>query len=381
MPSIKKRGEGTYSVTVSLGYAEDGKKRIRTRTFKVNPAMSRRQQEKEVRSLAYAFEEQVKKSRHVDSSVTFAGFADRWLSEHAEPNLEPKTVSVYRLMLESKILPAIGDIRLSQLQPMHITAFLKQLTLDGVRADGKPGAYSTRTIKYCHQTISTILSAAVLWEVLESNPAKKVKPPKGAAMPRKTNYFDEMQAANFLAFLENEPPKYRTLIYLTIYGGFRLEDVLPLDWTDIDFAKRTVDINKAISYVDGKQTIKSTSKNESSIRQLTVPQLVMDMLAELKEVSSGGRIFDMHYTTPRHWLRKAIKKYNDTHEDKLPEINFHGLRHTSATLLISRNVDIRTVSGRLGHKNPNTTLRVYSHFLKSRDEAASDTLEEVLAKK
>ena len=66
---------------------------------------------------------------------------------------------------------------------------------------------------------------------------------------------------------------------------------------------------------------------------------------------------------------------------KLPDIPLHGLRHTSATLLISKNVDIRTVAGRLGHAQTSTTTDIYSHFLKRADTAASDTLEELFKSK
>ena len=62
----------------------------------------------------------------------------------------------------------------------------------------------------------------------------------------------------------------------------------------------------------------------------------------------------------------------------LPDIPLHGLRHTSATLLISQNVDIRTVSGRLGHAQTSTTMNIYSHQLQSMDEKAAGTLETLL---
>ena len=68
-------------------------------------------------------------------------------------------------------------------------------------------------------------------------------------------------------------------------------------------------------------------------------------------------------------------------EEKLPEIPLHGLRHTSATLLISQNVDVRTVSGRLGHAQTSTTMDIYSHALKKMDEKAADVLDSLLVKK
>jgi integrase len=98
----------------------------------------------------------------------------------------------------------------------------------------------------------------------------------------------------------------------------------------------------------------------------------------------------MYYSTLTDWLFKTIKKYNnsiDNNEDipkeekenyKLPVISFHKLRHTSATLLIGQNTDIRTVSARLGHAQTSTTLNIYVHGLNSLDLKASNSLENLL---
>ena len=88
----------------------------------------------------------------------------------------------------------------------------------------------------------------------------------------------------------------------------------------------------------------------------------------------------MDYNTPYHTFEKTIERYNASHtaEDQLPKIPFHGLRHTSATLLISANQDIATVSKRLGHAHASVTLDIYTHALTSSDHAASDALENML---
>ena len=87
----------------------------------------------------------------------------------------------------------------------------------------------------------------------------------------------------------------------------------------------------------------------------------------------------MDVNTPRKSLQRIIERYNETHNDKLPVITFHGLRHTSATLLITQsNIDIKTVSARLGHADVSTTLNIYTHALKERDEKASDALANIL---
>ncbi|KAB3533840.1 tyrosine-type recombinase/integrase [Alkaliphilus pronyensis] len=101
----------------------------------------------------------------------------------------------------------------------------------------------------------------------------------------------------------------------------------------------------------------------------------------------------MSYDAPYQWFKKFLRRYNEAiksnveikEEDKqsllLPDISFHGLRHTSATLLVSEKMDIRTVSARLGHAQTSTTLNIYSHSIKSTDKKASTTLENLLDKK
>lgn len=101
----------------------------------------------------------------------------------------------------------------------------------------------------------------------------------------------------------------------------------------------------------------------------------------------NGHIFiqwndaQMHPATPDGIIRKILDRYDSTHKEKLPHVTPHGLRHTSATLLISQNTDIRTVSNRLGHAQTNTTMNIYTHALQKKDEQATETLVNLLIQK
>ena len=83
----------------------------------------------------------------------------------------------------------------------------------------------------------------------------------------------------------------------------------------------------------------------------------------------------MNYSSPYQAFHDSIIRYNECHDEKLPVIPLHGLRHTSATLLIANNQDIRSVSARLGHAETSTTLNIYTHFLESTDKKSADILE------
>lgn len=90
----------------------------------------------------------------------------------------------------------------------------------------------------------------------------------------------------------------------------------------------------------------------------------------------------MNYSTPYQAMQDALERYNaDKAEDqRLPVISFHGLRHTSATLLIAGKQDIKTVSQRLGHAQTSTTMNIYAHALKESDKRAASALETMLEK-
>lgn len=151
----------------------------------------------------------------------------------------------------------------------------------------------------------------------------------------------------------------------------------------------------------GHEQITKTPKTKTSNCEITLPAFVMELLKSYKleknkyHLSIGsqwiGKNFlfiqwngkQMDLSTPYHTFKKIIRNYNQTvaeESKKLPDIPLHGLRHTSATLLISQNIDVRTVSSRLGHAQTSTTMNISAHSLKKMDEVAADTLENLFIK-
>lgn len=190
----------------------------------------------------------------------------------------------------------------------------------------------------------------------------------------------------------------QVLFSLAIYSGMRKGEILALKWPDIDFTTDTVSITKAVTMVAGKPFIKAP-KTKSSYRTVTIPHTLTVQLEQLREsqeeyrrkvgdywkgddflfIQEDGRM--MNYSTPYHALQTIIAQYNADHdpEDQLPRIPFHGLRHTSATLLISEgHQDPRTVANRLGHAQTSTTLNIYTHALREGDRRAASGLEIIL---
>ena len=425
MASITERN-GSYQIVVSCGRDIFGKKIRETTTFVPDPKLTPKKREKAVQEFAADFERRVKNGQVLEGSkTTLKEFADRWFLEYAPQNLQPGTVEAYKLEMD-KVLPALGHLRLSELRSVNLNSFFVGMTKDGARADGKPGGYSKATIKKTQDVLSSILRTAAEWEVIEKNPMDKVRT-VGEVAAEKIKFFTPEQTATFLAYLDQPqtvkvkghkrkddtgkdytvgdyeitkevPEQYRVLYNLAVYTGLRKGELLALEWSDIDFENNTVKVSKACSVVAGEQITKCP-KTKTSNRTVSIPSFLTRRLKALKISRMAYRLSlgdywqggdwlfiqdngkQMSYSTPYQTMVKILKRYNDSHKDQLPMIPFHGLRHTSATLLIAAKQDVRSVSSRLGHAQTSTTMNIYAHALQEADQRAANALETMLAKR
>jgi len=427
MASIRERN-GSYQITVSCGYDIKGKKLLETTTYTPDPSLTSKKREKAVQEFAQQFETKVRNGSIMSGSkISLGEFSERWIEEYAKINLAPGTVVKYQEELNDKILPELGHLKLSELKPHKVNAFFVSLTKDGVRKDGKPGGYSKASIMKTRNVLSSMLRTAVEWEVIERNPCDKVRI-QGISADEKVQFFTPEQTVTFLEYIEKPykikvgghkrvddtgllyavgdytitkyiPEQVRVLFILAIYAGLRKGELLALQWNDINFEKDTVEISKAVTIVEGKPICKAP-KTKTSYRTISIPHFLTERLMRLKQSQDefrsqvgdywqgDGWIFTqdngkmMNYSTPYQAFQDTITRYNQDKppEQQLPHIPFHGLRHTSATLLIASHQDVKTISKRLGHTQTSTTMNIYVHALQESDQKASDALEAMLEK-
>lgn len=445
MANIRERENYSYEVTVSLGYDSLGKKLRKTKTFKKPNDITPKKWEKEIQRIALEYESEVLKGLYLDSDITLKDFIDKWIKDYALQQLEQTTLDSYRGELNTKIIPALGHIKLNKLMPMQILSFLNNLMEDGIRLDGRPGGYSDRTIKYQWQILSSMLQQAVYWQIIPENPCNRIKPPKNKKDVKDHNndsikFYNENQTMLLLDIVNNEvnnhhakleqfekgslaqnnlghsnPLKYQLAIHIAIFCGLRNGELLGLTWPDINFKEKTISVNRARAKTIDDGMITKLPKNNSSIRTVSIPESLVVLLTAYKEeqdkeIEKCGNIWDsewynnpwlftqwngkgMNYHTLTNWLKKILRRYNDEiiNDDSIPKkiksdylipvLSIHKLRHTSATLLIGQNTDIKTVSARLGHAQTSTTMNIYVHGLQSIDRKASEALEGLLDKK
>lgn len=450
MATVRKRGN-SYQIRVSLGYRSGGKQITKTMTYKPLPNMTPRQIEKELKRQTVLFEEQCKNGTILDGSIKLSDFAEKWFSDYAQKQLKAKTVARYKDLMK-RINQALGYMRLDRLQPHHLIEFYKDLEENAVRADIKYAppknfrqilkdkrltqkelsrlsgvslqtvrscvsgrnisktsadkisaalsdkflflqvtentSLSPKTIQYHHRLLSSMLSTAVEWQLIMSNPCSRVRPPK--APSKEAKYLDENQVTELIRCLENEPLQYKTIIMLLLYSGMRRGELCGLNWEDIDFDENLVNISKASLYLSGVGIYEDTTKNKSSERVIRIPDDMTELLqkhraCQLKhKLACGsywhdsGKVFTTKDGKPIHpdsitrWFHKFVEK-ND-----LPDVHIHSLRHTNATLLIAAGTNLRTVSNRLGHAAMSTTSNIYAHAIKSADQIAAEKLSDIL---
>ena len=390
--SIEKRGKNSYRLVVFKGYDLDGKAIRHQKTIHCK-------NKSEAQTELAKFLTQVESGLVVDGSVpTFSQFVEIWTRDYALKELAPSTYYRYKRMLETRITPYFGHYKLDKIKPTDIMRFYDLLEQDTqlVRKKNNNGKktrkpLSQKTILEHHRLLSAMLHKAVYWQLIVSNPAERVQPPK-TKKPIRPHY-DEDQTRILVDNLEKltgNNIKYRVAILLDIFTGARLGELVGLEWNDVDLKNGIININKSSQYLSQKGVFTKSPKTESSIRDVAIPDFIVSLLEEYKLwyeeqkticgdfwyesdrlfVQDNGK--PIHPSTISKWFEKFVKQIG------LPVINFHGLRHTNATLLIAQQVDVATVSARLGHAQITTTYNFYVHPLKSHNKMAGNVLENLL---
>ena len=389
--SIEKRGKNSYRLTVSEGFDLNGKPMIHRKTVHGT--------KKDAEVELAKFVTEVQNGLVIDGkSLKFSEFTEIWKRDYGSKELAPSTYKRYCRMLETRLLPYFGHFYINKIKPTDIMKFYDLLEKDTqlVRKQGNNGAktkkpLSGKTILEHHRLLRAMLHKAVYWQLIVSNPAERVQPPK-ARKPKRRSYDDEQTKILLenLELLPSEDTKYKVAIILTVFTGVRLGELMGLEWQDVDFKNGIISINRSSQYLSDMGVFTKVPKTESSIREIAIPEFIVSLLEEYKlwyeEQKSiyselwtdSDRLFvqadgkPMHPSTISKWFVKYVGQIG------LPVINFHGLRHTNASLLVAQNIDIAVISARLGHAQISTTLDFYVHPLLFHNRKAGYALENLL---
>ncbi|MHB9133661.1 MAG: tyrosine-type recombinase/integrase [Armatimonadota bacterium] len=205
-------------------------------------------------------------------------WADIWLKEHAEKHLTARTAASYRLIVEQRIAPGLGHLPLDKLTARHIADFYANLEEEGIRKDGRGDTLSGSTRLKYHRVLSSILQEAVYRHLIPTNPARAVRPPK--SQRQEARFYDEADAHRLLLALDREPLRFRVFIPLAITLGLRRGEIIGLEWSHIDFPKKTLTIRQAAQLVSGKGQSLKVPKTAASNRMVSIPDFVLTCLKD-----------------------------------------------------------------------------------------------------
>lgn len=392
--SVIKADANKYRIFVSDGFNLNGSRRRFSKTIETD--LKGRNLEKFLTLAEFEFEDEVKKKdpRFKQlASGSFEAYANWWL-EYKQDNIAPKTHAEYSKLLKTRINPYIGNKILDQLKTPDMlelfriiknsTIIPKKKKIPEPKTENKK--ISINTVKHYHSVLTNMFNDAVELKILNENPMHNVK--VAYPKPKLKNNFLNIDGLNkVLSLLPNEPVKYQLITLIAVTTSARLGEITGLEWSHVNLEKLEIKIEQANSYTKAKGSFIKSTKNTHSERTTAFPAFLVPLFEKHKENEDAKKEYLTHKNnfiftqangkiifvdTPSKWWNKFVKRNN------LKPVTFHGLRHTNATILISRNIDIASISKLLGHAKISTTTDNYVYPLKSVERKIADTFEDIL---
>lgn len=317
---------------------------------------------------------------------TYQELAELWWESY-QHTVKSNTQDGVRKLLNNHILPAFGAYRLDKLTPPLIQGIINKIAK--AANEGQAGAY----LHYdkIHGLNKRILQYGVILQALPYNPAREVILPRNTAKAdRQTvKHRENDQLKAFLDYLASlDLARYRYLYEVTLYKfllatGCRINEDLALDWSDIDLEARTVNVTKTLDY---KQEVNSP-KSKASYRVIDIDQATCAMLKsyrlqQRKEGLKLGRTETVVFSDFIHAYpnNRTLQTRLRTHFKRagVPNIGFHGFRHTHASLLLNSGIPYKELQHRLGHSTLSMTMDIYSHLSKEKAKSAVSFFEKAL---
>lgn len=306
---------------------------------------------------------------------TVGEYLDEWLST-IKPSVKLTTWESYAIQVRKHIKPAIGHLKLQQLQTRHIQKLINNKIQEG--------HLTVRSIKYIHVVLNNALEQAIKEQLIKFNPAVAAKLPKQEKKEVEALTIEQVKA--FLA--KAKETRHYTAYLVELATGLRRGELLALRWKNIDLEAGNLQIKENLVVVKGG-AIFQEPKTKSSKRDINLPPHINAELKKHKKVQAEERLRlgdqyknndlvfcrkDGDPLHPRSFSEHFEKLVRKLQAEGFPKISFHGLRHTFATLALQVGVEAKTLQDILGHSTINITLDFYSHTTQIMREEATNKI-------
>jgi len=310
---------------------------------------------------------------------SFGGFmSTTWLDSKAV--LTAPTRNRYRWMIDHNISPRIGSIRLNALRPADLDACYRDLIDNGGRRNQ---GLSAKTVLEIHRVISNALDLAVDRQLLDTNPARRARPPRRATRSTVPAIWTAAQLGEFLDLTKTK--RLHAALHLVAHTGIRRGELAGLNWGDLDAESASLSIVRTRQVTSGG-TVEAPVKTRTSRRRIDLDANTTRTLRRWqRRLNHEGATIDS--TTPmflnRHHRTPSPGSFSQLFtrsvaDSDLPKVRFHDLRHTHPSLLVDAGAPIKVVSERLGHAHPGFTMHTYQHLLPGMGAAAANQFAELI---
>ena len=313
------------------------------------------------------------------AQYTVGQWMDVWFENYAKIKVRPSSHQTYRGYIDNHIKSNIGKIQLNKLTTLELQKLYKKLLsrgrVDRIEAKGQPKGLSPKTVRNIHQVISSAMDFAKAQKLIAVNPTDGCALPKLEHREMKTLPVEQL--ASFLR--EAKESGVFEMYYIELATGLRRGELLGLKWEDLDLEQGTLRVQRQVSRING-EVVEAPLKTKNSYRTISLGEDAVGILKKQKK-----KCGDSEYVFPSptggpispdsviQMLHRVLKRAG------LPKVRFHDLRHTFATVALQNGVDIKTVSGMLGHYSAGFTLDTYAHVTTQAQREAAKTMGSVLS--
>lgn len=389
---MNKDGTITFHMTAYDGYKIDSKGHYvqarKYRSFRQPQDMGIREARKIAKELDLEFQRQFERDQNTGVEMRLEEVWNWYKNYYAPNKLRDTTFYNIKNMVEIKILPELGHLKIGQITTNRITMFLNDVSIKKDKETGKPlkpkQYYKDSYVQAIYSSLFRIFNVAISNGWIKDNPCNNaIKPRKNRTAKKKPL---EIEQIKDILNKTNEYTTYNAIIQFQIYTGMRIGETLALTWDDIDFKKREININKTVNFIK-TDFIVGPPKTENSYRTLGMNNAIYHLLKlTKKEQNVRKREFKNQYedhnlvfsqVTGNYIYRTEINNRLNTIKKgtDYEYITVHFLRHANATLLLNNGVDLKIVSAHLGHNDIKTTANIYADVLKSQQQKVAQIIE------
>lgn len=310
------------------------------------------------------------------AQITLDEFLREWLEAY-KSSIRPKTFAQYEQIVQQYLSPGLGRVKLKELSPGLIQGLYNMNLRSGK---------SERTVLLVHAVLHSSLSQAVKWGLISRNPAEAVTHPRLRRKEMQTLTDKQVGAL----FREVRGSRYEALFWLAVTTGLREGEILGLKWSDLDWGTGRLMIQRQLQRLKDRGLVFNDPKSQAGKRLVMLSRKTLlklkghRVIQQYEKLFAGrdwmdtGLIFPSSIGTPAD-PRNLFRNFKlFLRNAGLPDIRFHDLRHTAATLMLQQGIHPKVVQERLGHANIMLTLNTYSHVLPSLQKEAAEKMDNLL---